>query len=83
VRVLVAHRRTTPTAASDAPAVFGAVVQRFAAQWPEWQQKQNASFPVGRIGRADEVAAACAFLLSADCPMMTGSSLTIDGGLSA
>ena len=30
------------------------MVQRFAEQWPEWQAKQNASFPVGRIGRAEE-----------------------------
>ena len=30
------------------------MVQRFATQWPEWQAKQNASFPVGRIGRAEE-----------------------------
>ena len=38
------------------------MVARFAAQWPDWQAKQNASFPVGRIGRAEEVAAACAFV---------------------
>ncbi|KAL3910194.1 MAG: hypothetical protein SGPRY_009148, partial [Prymnesium sp.] len=30
------------------------MVQRFAERWPEWQAKQNASFPVGRIGRAEE-----------------------------
>lgn len=59
------------------------MVDRFTAQWPEWQARQNASFPVGRVGRAEEVAAACAFLLSAECPMMTGTSITIDGGLSA
>ena len=50
---------------------------------PDWQAKQNASFPVGRVGRAEEVAAACAFLLSAECPMMTGTTITIDGGLGA
>ena len=59
------------------------MVARFAERWPEWQAKQNASFPVGRIGRAEEVAAACAFLLSAACPMITGTSITIDGGLSS
>jgi NAD(P)-dependent dehydrogenase (short-subunit alcohol dehydrogenase family) len=59
------------------------MVERFTEQWPEWKAKLNASFPVGRIGRADEVAAAAAFLFSAECPMMTGTSLTIDGGLSA
>ena len=59
------------------------MVERFAARWPDWQAKQNASFPVGRVGRAEEVAAACAFLLSAECPMMTGTTITIDGGLGA
>ena len=59
------------------------MVARFTQRWPEWQAKQNASFPVGRIGRAEEVAAACAFLFSADCPMMTGTTLTVDGASSA
>ena len=59
------------------------MVARFTEQWPEWQAKQNASFPVGRIGTAEEVAACCAFLFSPECPMMTGTVLTIDGGLSA
>lgn len=59
------------------------MVQRFAEQWPEWQAKQNASFPVGRIGSAEEVARAIAFLFSSDCPMMTGTSITIDGAASA
>lgn len=47
------------------------------------QARQNASFPVGRIGTAEEVAAAAAFMLSANCPMITGACLTIDGGLGA
>lgn len=59
------------------------MVERFQSAWPEWQARQNASFPVGRIGRAEEVAAACAFLLSWDCPMVTGTTLTIDGGAGA
>ena len=59
------------------------MVARFAERWPEWQAKQNASFAVGRIGTAEEVAACCAFLFSPECPMMTGTVLTIDGSLSA
>lgn len=59
------------------------MVARFTDQWPEWQAKQNASFPVGRIGTAEEVARTAAFLFSAECPMMTGHCLTIDGALSA
>lgn len=59
------------------------MVARFAERWPEWQASQNASFPVRRIGSPDEVAATAAFLLSADCPMMSGTALTIDGALSS
>ena len=59
------------------------MVDRFSAKWPDWQAKQNASFPVGRIARAEEIAATVVFLLSTDCPMMTGTCLTVDGAASA
>ena len=59
------------------------MVERFTAQWPEWQAKQNASFPVGRVGEAEEVAAAAAWLFSAECRMLTGTCLTIDGAASS
>ena len=39
--------------------------------------------PMGRIGRAEEVAAAIAFLASDDATYVTGAMLTIDGGLTA
>jgi NAD(P)-dependent dehydrogenase (short-subunit alcohol dehydrogenase family) len=39
--------------------------------------------PIGRIGRAEEVAGACAFLCSDDAAFMTGTDLVLDGGLSA
>jgi NAD(P)-dependent dehydrogenase (short-subunit alcohol dehydrogenase family) len=39
--------------------------------------------PVGRYGSPGEVARAVAFLLSPDVPYLTGSALTIDGGISA
>ena len=59
------------------------MVARFAERWPEWQKAQNASFPAGRIGRPEEVAALAAFLFSDECPHMTGAALTVDGGLGA
>merc|ERR1712190_165107 len=31
------------------------MVDRFSRQWPDWQAKQNASFPVGRVGTPEEV----------------------------
>ena len=39
--------------------------------------------PVGYLGRADDVAAAIAYLASAEARFVTGSTLTIDGGVSA
>ena len=47
--------------------------------WTEMAARQ----PVGRLGTAEEVAAAIAFLCSADSEFMTGSALIVDGGLTA
>ena len=37
--------------------------------------------PLGRIGSADEVASAAAFLASRDASFLTGTELAVDGGL--
>jgi 3alpha(or 20beta)-hydroxysteroid dehydrogenase len=42
-----------------------------------------ASTPLGRIGRADEVAGACLFLASDDATFVTGAELVVDGGFLA
>ncbi|MBM3347885.1 MAG: SDR family oxidoreductase [Betaproteobacteria bacterium] len=42
-----------------------------------------AKHPLGRMGQADEVAAAIAFLASDDASYITGVALPVDGGRSA
>ena len=48
---------------------------------PTALQAQLANIPAGRIGLPDEVAAAIAFLASADAAYITGQTLHVSGGL--
>lgn len=43
-------------------------------------KKIVAKIPVGRLGRADEIARGVVFLASDDCGFITGSTLSINGG---
>jgi NAD(P)-dependent dehydrogenase (short-subunit alcohol dehydrogenase family) len=45
-------------------------------------EKVNLQHPVGRFGRADDIANAASFLCSNDASFITGQILTVDGGLS-
>ena len=38
-----------------------------------------ASIPVGRLGKADEIAKMCAFLASEDAAFITGATMTVNG----
>ncbi len=40
-------------------------------------------FPLGRVGEPEDVAAAVAFLASRDASWITGTTLAVDGGLTA
>jgi NAD(P)-dependent dehydrogenase (short-subunit alcohol dehydrogenase family) len=43
----------------------------------------NESYPIGRVGRPEEVAAAAAFLASDEASFITGVDLPVDGGLTS
>jgi NAD(P)-dependent dehydrogenase (short-subunit alcohol dehydrogenase family) len=47
------------------------------------RQRRFVHIPMGRLGRAEELAKAALFLASDDASFMTGSSLIVDGGITA
>jgi NAD(P)-dependent dehydrogenase (short-subunit alcohol dehydrogenase family) len=72
VNTLVPGPTNTPGAVSlmPDPAAAERMMQHFAT-----------SVPLGRIGRADEIASAALFLASDQSSYMTGAELVVDGGL--
>ena len=64
-------------------AVAPAVVKtRFATALYEGREAEVVkSYPMGRLGHPDDVAAAVAFLASDDASWITGQTLTLDGGV--
>lgn len=49
--------------------------------WPDGVSRYQAAAPLQRLGRADDVADACLFLLSAAARWITGVELVVDGGV--
>ena len=64
-----------------APGITLTRLTSFIDQTPEFRDPIVKALPAARIGRADEVAAAMAFLLSDHASYITGQLQAIDGGL--
>ena len=50
---------------------------------PAFKGANEALTPLGRVGSAEEVAALMVFLMSDECPFLTGADIPVDGGLSS
>ena len=49
--------------------------------WPQGVSAYTAATPLGRLGRFEDVADACLFLVSAASRWITGTELVVDGGV--
>jgi 3-oxoacyl-[acyl-carrier protein] reductase len=50
---------------------------------PDVQARIGENIPLGRLGRAEDLANACLFLLSDNASWITGTELVVDGGITA
>jgi len=59
----------------------GVVVTPDGEERERGREKVAAGFPLGRIGLPEDVANATCFLLSDEAAFITGSTITVDGGM--
>lgn len=51
-------------------------------EWDDVRERMTKQYPLGRIGRPEDIAGAIAFLASDDAAWITGQALVVDGGFS-
>ena len=57
--------------------------QKRLARDPQVFDKLSRWYPVGRVGRPDDIAAAVAFVAADEAAFVNGANLVVDGGLTA
>lgn len=68
----------------ESPMMRGGVAQRFGADAVDQLVSERAGrLPLGRLGTPQDVANACVFLASDEASYVTGTSIVVDGGVTA
>ena len=55
-------------------------VTKAVADYPGFLERSKATHPLGRVGKAEEIASLVLFLMSDDAGWITGDTVGIDGG---
>jgi 3-oxoacyl-[acyl-carrier protein] reductase len=64
----------------NALAIGATVNERNLSDDPDYAERWGEVLPTGRVGHAADVAAALSYLVSPEAAMVTGHTLTVDGG---
>ncbi|MGH7818512.1 MAG: SDR family NAD(P)-dependent oxidoreductase [Candidatus Binatia bacterium] len=77
------HARENIRVNSVCPGPIETALTAVMMSMPEVVEEYNRLIPMGRVGRAEEIAGAVAFLASEDASYITGAAIVVDGGLTA
>ena len=65
-----------------APGAIITPINQFVLDDPEQKHAVESEIPLGRMGNADEIAAAVAWAASEQASYVTGTTIVVDGGMS-